>query len=85
MNFITRRSRSVERMGNTYDRRTTTPMDGGYDAEFDEALPDELTCCICFLAFREPMQLSCGHQYCRYDNWFKWVKLSRARKKGLMF
>ena len=38
---------------------------GGYDADFDTPLPTDFTCCICFLAFREPMQLPCGHQFCK--------------------
>ena len=38
---------------------------GGFDADFDTPLPTDFTCCICFLAFREPMQLPCGHQFCK--------------------
>lgn len=38
---------------------------GGYEAEFDPPLEHDNACCICFLAFREPMQLDCGHQYCK--------------------
>ena len=38
---------------------------GGFDADFDTPLSTDFTCCICFLAFREPMQLPCGHQFCK--------------------
>ena len=38
---------------------------GGWDADFVDPLPTDFTCCICFLAFREPMQLPCGHQFCK--------------------
>ena len=44
----------------------TAPDDeGGYDAEFVTAPPDDLVCIMCHLALREPVQIArCGHRFC---------------------
>lgn len=41
------------------------PEEGGYDAQFETPLPEDLTCPICMFAFREPIQTECGHQFCK--------------------
>ena len=39
---------------------------GGYDVEFFENEPDDVTCSICLMVLREPMQAEeCGHRFCR--------------------
>jgi len=38
---------------------------GGYPVDFCAPLPDEYVCYVCFLAFKDPVQLPCGHQFCR--------------------
>jgi len=38
---------------------------GGYDAEFVDPLPDDLTCIVCHLALKDPVQIAnCGHRFC---------------------
>lgn len=40
-------------------------MEGGFDAEFIEAIPDDLTCIVCHLALKDPVQIAeCGHRFC---------------------
>ena len=39
---------------------------GGYDYNFVEPLPDELTCLICMCVAREPWQMDCcGRVFCK--------------------
>ncbi|XP_066931664.1 TNF receptor-associated factor 6-like [Clytia hemisphaerica] len=39
---------------------------GGYDVEFFENEPDDVTCSICLMVLCEPMQAEeCGHRFCR--------------------
>ena len=39
---------------------------GGYDVEFVQNEPNHVTCCICLLVLREPMQgRQCGHRFCK--------------------
>jgi len=39
---------------------------GGYDYEFIEVLPDDLTCTLCHFAYKEPVQIEdCGHTFCK--------------------
>ena len=39
---------------------------GGYDVEFVGNEPNHVTCCICLLVLREPMQgRQCGHRFCK--------------------
>jgi len=43
---------------------------GGYDFEFIEDLPEDLTCMLCHFALKNPVQIeSCGHTFCEdcYD------------------
>ena len=38
----------------------------GYDYNFIEDIPEDLTCSVCYFAVREPVQLgSCGHELCK--------------------
>ena len=40
-------------------------LDGGYEAEFAESVPDSLSCSICLLPFRNPHLVSCcGAKFC---------------------
>jgi len=39
---------------------------GGYDYEFIEVLPDDLTCTLCHFAYKQPVQIEeCGHTFCK--------------------
>jgi len=40
---------------------------GGYDVEFvDKLEQNDVTCCICLLVLKEPMQAEeCGHRFCK--------------------
>ena len=39
---------------------------GGYDVEFVDKEPNDVTCCICLLVLKEPMQAEeCGHRFCK--------------------
>jgi len=39
---------------------------GGYDYEFLEVLPDDLTCTLCHFAYKQPVQIEeCGHKFCK--------------------
>lgn len=44
---------------------------GGYLVDFCTPLSDEFVCSICFLAFKDPVQAPCGHQFCKtcWDYW----------------
>ena len=43
-----------------------TKTKGGYDVKFVENAPKNITCCICLLVLREPMQAEeCGHRFCK--------------------
>ena len=54
-----------------YEHRKHTKMasnfeKGGYDVEFVGNEPNHVTCCICLLVLREPMQArQCGHRFCK--------------------
>lgn len=38
----------------------------GFDCDFVQELPEDLTCCVCQFAVRDPVQLgSCGHELCK--------------------
>jgi len=39
---------------------------GGYDYEFIEVLPDDMTCTLCHFAYKHPVQIEdCGHTFCK--------------------
>jgi len=39
---------------------------GGYDYDFIEVLPDDLTCTLCHFAYKQPVQIEdCGHKFCK--------------------
>jgi len=39
---------------------------GGYDYDFIEVLPDDLTCTLCHFAYKQPVQIEdCGHTFCK--------------------
>ena len=38
----------------------------GYDVEFVNKEPNDMTCCICLFVLKEPMQAEeCGHRFCK--------------------
>jgi len=39
---------------------------GGYDYDFIEVLPEDLTCVLCHFAYNQPLQIEeCGHTFCK--------------------
>ena len=41
-------------------------LEGGYDVDFVEEVPDEFLCCVCHLTLKEPVQIeNCGHRLCK--------------------
>lgn len=44
---------------------------GGWHIEFCAQLHEDFVCCICYRAFKDPVQIPCGHQYCNtcWNDW----------------
>lgn len=41
-------------------------LEGGYDLDFVDEVPEEFTCCVCHLTLKEPVQIEdCGHRLCK--------------------
>ena len=43
-----------------------TEEKGGYDVEFVNSEPENITCSICLFVLKQPMQAEdCGHRFCK--------------------
>ena len=41
-------------------------LEGGYNFDFVEEVPEDFICCVCHLTLKEPVQIeSCGHRLCK--------------------
>jgi len=54
-----------------------TSPHGGHPVDFCSPLADEYVCYVCFLAFKDPIQTPCGHQFCR--SCFEYCNRSKNR------
>lgn len=40
-------------------------LEGGYDLDFVDVVPEDFICFVCHLALKEPVQIEkCGHRLC---------------------